>query len=240
VSSEAEGLARLEAALAGAASVQAGRLRRRRRRGAVLAVVVAPLVLLAAGSLARTGTLSGVDHNLSTLRDDRLAAPAGAAGTLSGSLGVRSRTREDVRTWTVANRRVVGFVSRGGTFCYSFTGLSGGCLTKTALTPARPLNPATDRLVHGFRVYGLAADDVIGVTVRAHGVTRRATISHNTFYLQVDSPAIARGFTLTLLAHLRDGKTRRMSIPVADSDNPTRKTLPALPGALAPVEDTAA
>jgi hypothetical protein len=120
------------------------------------------------------------------------------------------------------------------------TGLGGGCLAVAAPTPSRPLDPATDRLAHGVRVYGLAADDVIGVTVRAHGPTRRATISHDTFSLQVVSSAVTRRFTLTLLGHLRDGKTRRMSIPVADGGHPTRETLPVLPGALAPVEDTAA
>jgi hypothetical protein len=239
MSSEAERLARLEAALVGAASARLRR-RRRRRRAIVVGSVAAPLVLLAGGSLARTGALHGVDHDLSTLRDDRLAAPAAAAATISSALGARSRGRGGERSWTVANRRVVGFTSSSGGFCYSFTGLSGGCLAVSGLTPSRPLNPASDRLANGFRVYGLAADDVIGVTVRVHGQTRRATISHNSFYLQVASSAVARRFTLTLLAHLRDGKTRRMSIPVADGGTPTRKTLPALPGALAPVEDTAA
>ena len=69
----------------------------------MLAVVVAPLVLVAAGSLARTGTLRGVDHNLSTLRDDRLAAPGQPAGTLCGSLGARPRARGNERTWPVGH-----------------------------------------------------------------------------------------------------------------------------------------
>jgi hypothetical protein len=120
------------------------------------------------------------------------------------------------------------------------TGLGGGCLAVAAPTPSRPLDPATDRLAHGVRVPGLAADDVLGVTVRVHGLTRRATISHHSFSLQVAASEVERRFTLTLLAHLRDGETRRMSIPVADGGHPTRETLPALPGALAPVEDTAA
>lgn len=120
------------------------------------------------------------------------------------------------------------------------TGRGGGCLAVAAPTACRPLDPASDGLAHGVRVYGLADDDAVGVTVQVHGLTRRATISHDTFSLQVASSAVTRRFTLTLLAHLRDGKIRRMSIPVADGGHPTSETLPALPGALAPVEDTAA
>jgi hypothetical protein len=239
VSGETERLALLESTLVRAAGVQAGRRRRRRRRGVVLAAVAAPLVLVAAGSVARTGSFRGVDHNLSALRDDRLAAPAGAAARLAGPVGARSRDRESERSWLVGTQRVIGYTTPSGRFCYSFVALTAGCLSRATLTRAHPLNPSLDRMTGRVRIYGLAADDVIGVTVRTNGVTRRAAMGRNAFYLQLNSLGGGRGFTLTVVAHLRDGGIRQMRIPVGEMETPP-KALPALPGALAPVEDTAA
>jgi hypothetical protein len=240
VSLELERLARLETTLVGAAATQATRRRRRRRRSVVLAVVVAPLVLVAAGSVARVGTLRGVDHNLSVLRDDRVAAPPGAVDKLSGSLGARSSDGESERSWLVGRQRVEAYRTRSGRFCFGFSGTAGGCFTKTGLTSGRPLDPTADRVARGFRVYGVAADEVTSVTLAVRGVTHRVALSRNAFYLQVDSPVGPQRFTLTLLAHLRDGETTQMRIPVADSRTPTMTIHPALPDALSSVEDTAA
>jgi hypothetical protein len=240
VSAEAERLASLEATLVGAAGVQADRRRRRRRRAVVLAAVVAPVVLVAAGSVARTGVLRGVDHNLSTLRDDRLEAPPGAASKLAGVLGARSRDRDSERSWRVGSQRVIGYTTPSGKFCYSFVALTGGCISGGMLTHAHPLNPTIEHSAALVRIYGLAADDVIGVTVRAHGVRQRAALGRNAFYFQMNSLGARQGFTLTLVAHLRDGGIRRMRIPIAEVDTRPSKTLPALPGVFTPAEDTAA
>ncbi len=240
MSSEAQRLALLEATLVGAAAAQAGRRRRRRRRSVILAAVVAPLVLVAAGSVARTGTVRGVDHNLSALRDDRLTAPGTPAGTLMRAIGARPRDRESERSWRVGTQRVIGYTTPSGMFCFRFVALTGGCLSRDTLTDARPLGATVDHLNRHVRVYGLATDDVVGVTVRAQSVTRRAAMGRNAFYLQFDSPDGGRGFTLTLIAHLRDGGIRRMHIPIAETDIRPPKALPALPGALTPIEDTAA
>jgi hypothetical protein len=240
VSAETERLALLEATLVGAAAVQARRRQRRRRRALVLAVVIAPLALAAAGSVARTGVLKGVDHNLSTLRDDRFAAPAGAAAKLAGALGARSRDRQSERRWRVGSQRVVGYTTPSGRFCYSFVALTGGCLAGETLTNAHPLNPTIEHPGGLVRIYGLAADEVIGVTVRAGAVRRRAALGRNAFYFQMNSPGGRQGFTLTLVAQLRDGAFRQMRIPVGEMDTRPSKMLPRLPGVLTPVEDTAA
>jgi hypothetical protein len=240
MSAETERLGQLEATLVGAAGVQAGRRRRRRRRRVVLVAVVAPLVLVAAGSVARTGSVKGVDHDLSALRDDRLAAPAGAAAQLTGALGARSRDRESERSWLVGSQRVVGYTTPSGKFCYSFVALTGGCLSGETLTNAHPLNPTIEHSTGVLRIYGLAADAVTVVTVRARGVRRRAALGRNAFYCQMNSLGGRQGFTLTLVAHLRDGRSRQMRIPVGDMNTRPSKTLPTLPGVLTPVEDTAA
>jgi hypothetical protein len=240
VSGETERLAMLEATLVGAAAAQADRRRRRRRRGVLAAAVVAPLVLLATGSVARNGVFRGVDHNFSTLRDDRLEAPAGTAAKLAGAVGARPRDRESERSWRVGPQRVIGYTTPSGTFCYRFVALAAGCLSREALTNARPLIPTVDHMAGLVRIYGLATNDVIGVTARTHGVTRRAAMGRNAFYFQMNSLGGRRGFTLTLVAHLRDGGTRQMRVLVGDMDRRLPRALPALPGALAPVEDTAA
>jgi hypothetical protein len=240
VSGETDRLAMLEATLVGAAAVQAGRRRRRRRRRVILAAVVAPLVLVAAGSVARTGTFRGVDHNLSVLRDDRLASPDGSAARIAGSVGARPRDRESERSWRVGTQRVIGYTTPSGTFCYRFVTLGAGCLSRATLTHAQPLNPTVDHLNGRIRIYGFATDDVTGVSVQAPGLTRRAAMGRNAFYLQMNSLGGGRGFTLTLRAHLRDGGIRRMRVWVAAMDTPLPQALPPLPGALTPVEDTAA
>jgi hypothetical protein len=240
VSGESERLAMLEAALVGAAAAGATRRRRRRRRGVILAAVVAPLVLVAAGSVARTGAVRGVDHNLSALRDDRLAAPASATAKVTGATGSRPRDRESERSWHVGPQRVVGYTTASGRFCYLFVALAGGCLSRAGLTHARPLNPTVDHMAGLLRVYGLATDEVIGVTIRTHGVTRRAAMGRNAFYFQLNSPQGRRGLTLTLMAHFRDGGLRLVRVPVGEMDNRLPRALPALPGASALVEATAA
>jgi hypothetical protein len=240
VSGEAERLATLETALMGAAATQASRRRRRRRRGVVLAAVVAPLVLAAAGSVAGMGVLRGVDHNLSTLRDDRLSAPPRAVAGIEASLGARSRDGESTREWYVGPQRVVGYTTPAGRFCYTFVARAGGCLSRAALTPGRPLNLNVDSHVSPIRLYGLASDDVIAVTVVDRGVTRSAALAHNAFYFQFAAAGGRRGFALTIVAHMRGGATRRMRVPIGEPAAKPSKTLPALPGALPPVETTAA
>jgi hypothetical protein len=136
---------------------------------------------------------------------------------------------------------VIGYTTPSGTFCFRFVALTGGCLSRDTLTDARPLAPTVDHLDSRVRIYGLATDDVVGVTVRTAWVTRRAAMGRNAFYVQMNSPEARGGFTLTLVAHLRGGKSREMRILVSDTESSRPKqALPALPGALSPVEDTAA
>jgi hypothetical protein len=135
---------------------------------------------------------------------------------------------------------VTGYVTASGRHCYAFAELPGGCLSAARLTSARPLNPSVEGGSGPFRIYGIAADDVVAVSVRARGVSGRAAMGGNAFYFQMHSPGAHRRFTLTLVAHLRDGTSKQMHIAIGMTATSTRKILPALPGASTPVEDTAA
>jgi hypothetical protein len=238
VSADDDRLAALERALVGAAAVQALRLRRRRRRVVVLGAATAPLVLAAAGSVAATGLFSaGVDRHLAPLRDDRLRVRPAAVASVQSSAGEQPRDAAGNRAWTVAGRRVVGFTSRSGHFCFEFVGFTGGCVAPGQLTPEHPVAVSSDNQPGEFRVYGLAADEVTSLTLRARGVTRRVPLGRNAFFLDAPALGTRHGFSGTLVARLRDGTTR--TVPISVGGFIPAERLPALPGSL-PVENAAA
>jgi hypothetical protein len=232
-------LAALERVLVGAAAEQAVRRQRRRRRTAVLAALAAPLVLAAAGSMAATGFFDSVDTDLATLRDERLDVRAGAISGLASAAGSRPRAGASGRSWIVGGKRVIGYTTPNGRFCFRFVGFTGGCLSKHALSAKSPLAPMIDNRPGEFRVYGLAMDGVVAVSLQAHGVTRPAIVGPNAFFLEVPSLGSRRSFLATLIARFSDGTTRRQPIRVGGFDSGTAKPLPALPG-LRPAEDAAA
>jgi hypothetical protein len=218
----------LEHALLRAAEEQATRRRRRRRRAIVVPALAAPLALAAAGSMAATGVFSGVDRHLSALRDDRLRESSGTAAKLESAAGERplEHTR---RTWRVGGRAVVGYTTAAGAFCFEFTGLTGGCLPRTGLSAADPVDVMTDNGPGMLRVYGLAMDGVTAVGLRAGGVTRAAAIGRNAFFLEAPALGSARGFTATLIVRLRDGTVRRIPLRIGGTAVPGVH-LPRLPG----------
>lgn len=227
---EEQRLAALGRTLVRAAAEQAGRRRRRRRRTVVLAAVAAPLVLAAAGSMAAAGYLTSVDDHLSTLRDERLEVPAGAVAPMASAAGARPRSGMSGRSWLVAGRRVIGYETPGGLFCFRFVGYTGGCIAKGALSPDQPLDAMVDNGPGQFRVYGLAADGVVAVSVRVHGVTRRAAVARNAFFLAAPAFGNRRGFVATLIVRSRHGTTRTLPLRVGGFASSTIKRLPELPG----------
>ncbi len=233
-------LAALEVTLVAAAEAQARRHRRRRRRAIVLMAVAAPLVLVAAGSLAATGLFSrGVDQNLSALRDERLLAPTAQVAKITSALGARPRDRRSERSWRVGGRRVVGYTTPAGAFCFIFTGLGGGCLQAHVLGTATPLDASANNGVGVLAIYGLATDTVTSIGVRLHGVTHRAAMSHNAFLFESDSLGSKDSLALTLIVRFRDGTTRQVPMRADGATLPRLHPQPRLPGALAPIGDTA-
>jgi hypothetical protein len=233
-------LAALEGTLVAAAEAQAARHRRRRRRAVVLMVIAAPLVLAAAGSLAATGLFfQGVDQNLSALRDERLLAPTAQAAKITSALGARPRDRQSERSWRIGDRRVVGYTTRAGSFCFIFSGLGGGCLQAHVLGTATPVDTTVVYGVGVLDVFGLATDTVTSVGVRVHGVTHDAAMSHNAFLFESDSLGGKDSLALTLIVKFRDGTTRRVPMRADGATLPRFHPQPRLPGALAPIGDTA-
>jgi hypothetical protein len=238
---EAGRLAALERTLVGAAARQAQRRRSRRRRVIAAFAVAAPLVLAAAGAVASTqGFFSGVDQQLSTLRDDRLVAHDTPSTRLFDALGALPRDQASRRSWLIAGRRVTGYTTPSGSFCFRFGPFTGGCIRPGELTPANPVAYTVDYGPKTFRVYGLAIDGVTAVSLRARGVTRRVLLVRNAVYIDDGSLGGLRPLTGTLIVHLRGGAVARMPIRASGGLRPTpEKVLPILPGAM-PVGDTAA
>jgi hypothetical protein len=230
-------LAALERTLVGAAARQAERRKRRYRQLAVVAALSAPLLLVAAASVAATGSFAGVDRDLSTLRDDRLVVSPGSSSSLAGTFDARPRDRSSARIWGIHALRVAEYSTDDGSFCFVFGKLTGGCLQPGTLTAANPLDLTTDYRPKVFRVYGLAADGVRAISLRARGLTRRALVGRNAFYLEDDSLGGTRGFFATLTVNMRDGTTRHVRFVVGGEG--TRHILPSFAG-LAPAADTAA
>lgn len=233
---ESHRLAALELTLVRAAACQLERRRVRRRRAILLVALAAPLMLAAAASVAASGIFSGgVDQQLSTLRDDRLIARSDPAA--SAAFGARPRDPASRRAWLIRGHRVSGYTTPGGSFCFAFAGLTGGCLPAGTLTAAVPIDLTTDYGPHTFRVYGLAMDGVASISLRARGVTRRVPMGRNAFYFDDGSLGGTREFSGTVVVRMRNGATRRIPFRVGVVAVP--RPLPNLTG-LMPVEDTAA
>ena len=237
---EVSRLARLERTLVGAAGREAQRRRTRRRRAIVLCAVAAPLVLAAAASIAATrGYLGGVDEQFGALRDDRLIPQIGPSAQLTDELGARPRDRSSRRAWIVSGQRVVGYTTPGGSFCYVFGSLTGGCLQPGELTSATPVSPTVEYGPRTFRIYGLAMDGVTSISLRARGATWRGNLVRNAFYLQAKALAGTRVLTGTLIVRLEGGAVVRVPVRARGGLRPAHAFLPILPGVL-PAGDTAA
>lgn len=236
---EAGRLAALEQTLLGAAARESQRRRLRRRRTVAVLAVAAPLTL-AAGSVAAThGFLSAVEGQFATLRDDRLIPHTAPSARLSNALGTAPRDWESRRAWLVAGQRVSGYITPHGTFCYRFGALTGGCVAADELTPSNPISYSYDYGPKTFRVYGLAIDGVMEVSLQARGVTRRVELARNAIYLADDSLGGTGRFSGALIVRMRSGATVRLPIRASGGLRPTGTILPILPG-LIPARDTAA
>jgi hypothetical protein len=216
----------LERTLVVAAEQQAQRRRVRRRRALAAGAVAVPLVLAATVSVAATGLSASIDQRLATLGDGGLGASP-AAAVANG------------RTWRVAGRRITGHTTAGGSFCFTFSGHSGGCVTGTSLSRANPIDPMLDYGPRTFRVYGLAMDGVTTVSVHARGITQRAAVARNAFFLEADALGGTRTLSATLIVRLRDGTTKRLPIRLHPFAWAAPHRLPNMPGYL-PAENTAA
>jgi len=237
---EVSRLARLERTLVGAAGREAQRRRIRRRRAIVLCVVAAPLALAAIASIAATrGYLGGVDEQFGALRDDRLIPATGPSAQLTDELGARPRDRSSQRAWVVSGQRVVGYTTPGGSFCYVFGSLTGGCLQPGQLTPATPISPTVEYGPRTFRIYGLAMDGVTSISLTARGATWRGNLVRNAFYLQADALGGTRVLTGTLIVRLHGGAIVRVPVRARGGLRPTHAFRPILPG-VRPAGDTAA
>jgi len=237
---EVSRLAKLEWTLVGAAGREAERRRTRRRRAIVVCAVAAPLALAAAASIAAThGYLGGVDEQFGALRDDRLIPQIGPSAQLTDELGARPRDHSSRRAWIVSGQRVVGYTTPGGSFCYVFGSLTGGCLQPGQLTSATPVSPTVEYGPRTFRIYGLAMDGVTSISLTARGATWRGNLVRNAFYLQANALAGTQVLTGTLIVRMHGGAVVRVPVRARGGLRPARAFLPILPGVL-PAGDTAA
>jgi hypothetical protein len=127
---------------------------------------------------------------------------------------------------------VIGYTAPGGSFCFRFEKLTGGCLQPGAPTTHNPVDTIIDYGPETFRVYGLAIGEVAAVSLHVHGVTRRAIIEHNAFFLEEKSLGGTRGFSATLIVRLRDGTTRDLPLHVGPLDSDPPRSLSPFPGVL--------
>jgi hypothetical protein len=237
---EVSRLAKLERTLVGAAGREAQRRRTRRRRAIVLCAVAAPLALAAVASIAATrGYLGGVDEQFGALRDDRLIPRVAPSARLTDELGARPRDRSSQRAWVIAGQRVVGYTTPGGSFCYVFGSLTGGCVQPGELTSATPVAPTIEYGPRTFRIYGLAMDGVTSISLRARGATWRGNVVRNAFYLQANELGGTRLLTGALIVRLRSGAIVRVPVRARGGLRPSQAFLPILPGVV-PAGDTAA
>jgi hypothetical protein len=240
VTGEAGQLAKLERTLVGAAGREAERRRTRRRRTIVLCAVAAPLALAAVASIAATrGYLGSVDARLGALRDDRLIPRIAPSARLTDEFGARPRERTSQRALVIAGHRVVGYTTAGGSFCYLFGSLTGGCLRPGELTSATPVSPTVEYGPRAFRIYGLALDGVASISLSARGATWRGSVVRNAFYLQADALAGTRLLTGTLIVRLHDGAVVRVPVRARGGQRRGTGFRPIIPGVL-PAGDTAA
>ena len=147
---------------------------------------------------------------------------------LPGSRRARSRATSRAIACRLSPPRVVASASCS---VHSRAGLQPGMLTADA-----PVGLATDYGPGSFRVYGLAADDVTAVSVRARGVTRRRdgaqrVLSPGRF------PRRQGPIERYIDRPMRDGPTRHVPFAVDRYNLP--RVLPSLPG-FAPAANTAA
>ena len=202
--------------------------------------VAAPLVLAVGGSVASTqGFFGDVDQQLSALRDDRLVSLTAPQARLFEALGALPRDQKSSRSWLVAGRRVTGYTTRGGSFCFRFGPFTGGCVNPGELSSSSPVAVTIDHGPETFRVYGLAFDGVTGIELRAGGVTRPLFLARNAVYLENDSLGGLRSFSGTLVVHLRGGGVTRLPLRSAGGLRPSKKFLPIFPGSM-PAGNTAA
>ena len=174
----------------------------------ILASLTLPLALAAAGSVAATGFFDRGDRHLASLRDDRLEVRPAAVAGLESAVGTRLRDAGGGPSWRIAGRRVEGFATSSGRCCFRFVGLTGGCLAAGALSPAHPLDVMLDDGPGEFRVYGLAADEVVAVSAaRARHDPSRGARAQRVLPRRSQLGSRHR-FGGTLVARLRDGSER--------------------------------
>ncbi len=164
------------------------------------------------------------DRHLSALRDERLEASAHATTWIAGAAGKQPRDAVGGRTWLVGGHRVTGFTAADGSFCFRCARGAGGCLAEPGLSLATPVTVMSDNAPGTLRVYGLAMDGITAVSLRARGVTRRAAMGRNAFYLGANALGSRKGFAGTLIVRYGGGTTRLVSLRIGGYERRTPKT----------------
>ncbi len=133
---------------------------------------------------ATRATSTSVDDHLSTLRDERLEVPAGAVAPMASAAGARPRSGMSGRSWLVAGRRVIGYDDPRRALLLPLRRLHGrlhrearALAATSRSTPWSTTGPASSASTAS------PTDGVVAVSVRVHGVTRRAAVGRNAFFL---------------------------------------------------------
>jgi hypothetical protein len=199
-----------------------------RKRLDVIAIALAIVAgtggaLLATTSSSAGGTAPGAGEvPVAAARDPAFAASdAGAADVvakLAAATGLPAARAATAQTWNVGGRSVRGYTSARGSFCFAFSGGTGGCLQPGTLTDERPLDVTTDYAPGTFNVYGLALDGVSAVTVHVGGRSFAAAFAHNAFTFSDGDLGGTAAVEGEAIATMSDGTTRAVPFRIGSID----------------------
>jgi hypothetical protein len=185
--------------------------------GAVLATASS-----SAGEDPQAAVATGSGPQMTAATDPRLASDDPGDGEEIAKLAVVAGAppHSPPQTWDVGGRTVLGYTTANGRFCFEFRGLAGGCLGAGVLTDEQPVDVFLDHGPRLFNVYGLAADGVVGVTVRVGDKSQAAAFAHNSFFFSDAGLGSTSETTGEVTVNMSDGTTRTQSFRISSLEAP--------------------
>lgn len=216
-------LKQIEDALVGAAARRVTGVSRGARRQPRFVLTAGLLLALLLGGAAIAGAAGEgpLADQLNGLFGSDVAPPAPTvpipgSDETKGMLGIpRSAPGRVLLTAPGDQPKVVDAYAKNGQVCLVISGFvhhTGGNCVDTLREAGGHLSVMIEVVDSQPFVYGLAANDVTGVTVTIDGHDYVATLSHNAFYVGLPSQQVA-SHPMTITAQLADGTTRAEHAP---------------------------
>ena len=160
-------------------------------------------------------------------RDERLQGATPGTRAVAGAAGSSRATWPAGGPGSSAGHRVTGFTAAERELLLPVRRRDGRLSRRRTGSRAAPRSVVmTDNAPGTLRVYGLAMDGVTAVSLRARGVTRRAVVGRNAFYLEAN--ALGNRSGIHRHADRALPGRRRAARPVPDR-RPRRRTPRLLP-----------